>query len=507
MIKSFFEQFDTRATDFNIKRIESINKGKNEQFFTPMIIASYMSSMLKETKREVINFLDPGVGIGNLTIAFIANVCNWKNRPNKIHCTLFEIDSELISVLENNLEICKALCKKYNIEVEFEIINSDFILEYVRGMKEDELKKKFDYISLNPPYKKLNTESYHKKILSEIGIDVPNYYAAFVLLSINLLKDKGQLVCITPRSFCNGQYFKSYRKFLSNNVKLEKIHNFNSRKDIFYDDILQEAIIMYVSKNKQKFNDRVEIIESIDNNLTCMERIKKRYDNIVFPDDTDKIIRIIKDDSIEVVEKMHQLPYTLEDLNINVSTGPIVDFREKEGLLSFDRTPFSVPIIYPENFYKGLIRWPLKGKKPPFLIEDKSNIKNLRSSGVYVLVKRFSSMEEKKRIVAAVYNSDLICNTRVGFDNKTNYYHITKNGIKNIEIAKGLSLYLNSSLVNFYFRTFSGNTQVNIADLKLLKYPSISNLLRLGRAYEGFLPSQAEIDNIIDTILFKKEKQ
>lgn len=92
-----------------------------------------------------------------------------------------------------------------------------------------------------------------------------------------------------------------------------------------------------------------------------------------------------------------------------------------------------------------------------------------------------SSKEERKRIVAAVYDSALIGKVNIAFDNKVNYYHIKNEGLINRNLAKGLSLYLNSSLVDFYFRTFSGNTQVNVSDLKSLKYPAVEDLEILGK--------------------------
>ncbi|MDF2791179.1 MAG: hypothetical protein K0S80_4281, partial [Neobacillus sp.] len=332
---------------------------------------------------------------------------------------------------------------------------------------------------------------------------VPNYYAAFVSLSVRKLKKKGQLVFITPRSFCNGKYFKSFRNDLLNHIRIEKIHNFVSRNSLFYDNILQETIITLVSKNKQVLNDNIYIYESVKSDFSNLTRIQKRFDNIVFPDDHEKIIRIIKDDNIGIVNKINSLPCKLEQLNISVSTGPIVDFRVKKGLLSFENTQVAVPIIYPENFCCGYIEWPINGKKPPYLIKDISNINQLRPQGIYVLVKRVSSKEETKRIVAAVCYTDLLNNLEVGFDNKTNYYHISKQGLGSVKLAKGLSLFLNSSLVDFYFRTFSGSTQVNVSDLKSLKYPSLAQLEQLGSTYSKTLPTQVEIDNLINMILFK----
>ena len=49
-----------------------------------------------------------------------------------------------------------------------------------------------------------------------------------------------------------------------------------------------------------------------------------------------------------------------------------------------------------------------------------------------------------------------------------------------LSLAKGLAAFLNSTLVDSYFRQFNGHTQVNATDLRLLKYPSLKTLIKLG---------------------------
>ncbi|MDF9450945.1 Eco57I restriction-modification methylase domain-containing protein [Bacillus toyonensis] len=501
MVIEFLKEIDHFANSITNKRTNDINKELNEQFFTPIQIAYYMSSMFKPTNKSEIDFMDTGAGVGNLTASFIAYVCSWKRKPKKINATLYEIDPTLINELKVNIESCSELCIKNNINLEVKINNEDFIESSVKNLTKDHFEL-YDFIILNPPYKKLNTNSTHKKLLSRIGIDVPNYYAAFVSLSYRLLKDNAQLVCITPRSFCNGQYFKSFRIDIQRHVRIEKIHLFGSRKDLFVDDVLQETMIMMVTRNIQRLNDNIDITESIDHDFANSSKVKKRFDNVIFPHDQEKIIRIIKGDDLSIVDRMHSLPCTLEQLGIDISTGPVVDFRENQDLLLYEGTLFTIPIIYPENFSNGFIQWPITGKKPCYLIEDETNSKKLRPPGIYVLVKRISSKEERKRIVAAIYDSHNISNTNVAFENKVNYFHIKKKGLNSKALAKGLSLYLNSSIVDFYFRTFSGSTQVNVSDLKSLKYPSSQCLEIIGESYNEELPSQETIDQIINQILF-----
>jgi hypothetical protein len=68
----------------------------------------------------------------------------------------------------------------------------------------------------------------------------------------------------------------------------------------------------------------------------------------------------------------------------------------------------------------------------------------------------------------------------IGFENHLNVFHSEKKGIGK-EIAYGLSTFLNSTAIDEYFRRFSGHTQVNATDLRLLRYPGLKELMDLGR--------------------------
>jgi adenine-specific DNA-methyltransferase len=59
-------------------------------------------------------------------------------------------------------------------------------------------------------------------------------------------------------------------------------------------------------------------------------------------------------------------------------------------------------------------------------------------------------------------------------------------------------VYLNSSLVDSYFRQFNGHTQVNATDLRSLRYPARAVLERIGKKNGGMALSQHEIDDIIE---------
>lgn len=84
-------------------------------------------------------------------------------------------------------------------------------------------------------------------------------------------------------------------------------------------------------------------------------------------------------------------------------------------------------------------------------------------------------------MVAAVWDPHVNGETPVAFENHLNVFHHNGKGLDRV-IAAGLSLWLNSSVVDQYFRTFSGHTQVNASDLRSLRYPSLAMLKLLGES-------------------------
>lgn len=143
------------------------------------------------------------------------------------------------------------------------------------------------------------------------------------------------------------------------------------------------------------------------------------------------------------------------------------------------------------------IEWPIADAKKPnaITVEDGSEFL-LVPEGTYVLVKRFSSKEQRRRIEAFVFDSkDVLPSSPIGFENHLNYFHHSGEGL-NKSFARGLACYLNSTLVDQYFRLFSGHTQVNATDLRNLPYPNKEELEHLGSQIGDKILSQDEIDSI-----------
>ena len=486
--------------------IESCNNKKQAelgQFFTPALVAEFMAEMF-EVSDAPIYLLDAGAGIGALSAAFVDHVCSLETCPKEIFITAYEVDASLIPYLERTLKACQLKCARLNVRLCYNVIVEDFILTAVSNFRKDLFSsgaEMFNYAILNPPYKKIQSKSEHRKLLSSIGIETSNLYTAFLALVEKFMDYSGQIVAITPRSFCNGPYFKAFRKSFFETMGLTKIHIFESREKAFGEDnVLQENIIFRATKLKEK-PTKIEISSNASPGEPLFLR-EVDYDNVIYPHDSDQFIHIVTNElSHKVSEKMKCFQSTLEDLGLLVSTGRVVDFRSTQFLreIPSDET---VPLIYPMHFNRGFVSWPKENsKKPNAIIASDESDSLLVPAGMYVLVKRFSAKEEKRRIVAAIYDSSRIPSGMVGFENHLNYFHCNGEGISG-DLAKGLAVFLNSLMVDAYFRLFNGHTQVNATDLRSLKYPDRETLEALGKKIKNKLPDDNVLDDLIAQEVF-----
>ena len=209
------------------------------------------------------------------------------------------------------------------------------------------------------------------RMLYSSGIEVANLYAVFVWLSMLLLEPGGQMVAITPRSFCNGPYFKKFRAAFLRMMSLKRIHIFESRKKAFGDDnVLQENIIYHAVRGLQKPKS-VIISASEGLDFDKARTLSVPYSRVVHPGDRDMFIHLdIKEADVGPAEQMKCFTSSLNKLGLSVSTGRVVDFRAREHLRQSPQQE-TVPLIYPCHFTNGFINWPVEsGKKPNAIVSS-----------------------------------------------------------------------------------------------------------------------------------------
>ncbi len=485
-------------------QLDESKRAELGQYMTSAPIASFMASLFVPTSGDV-RLLDAGAGVGSLVAAYVAVACAWKRKPTSIEATCYEIDPVMRLHLRVTLDACEAACAAAGIRFTARIVEEDFVEAGSRrldaGLFAPNGAPAFTAAILNPPYRKIHSTSRERTLLRSVGIETTNLYTAFVGLAVRLLEPGGQLVAITPRSFCNGPYFRPFRELLLTAAALRQVHVFESRDRAFRDDdVLQENIVFHAIRNGRRGD--VTLSMSSEPSAEAVRRIVP-YDDVVVPGDRESFIHLaISASDSAIADRMRRLPSTLVDLGLHVSTGRVVDFRVREHLRD-DPAPRTVPLIYPLHFQAGFVAWPkLGGRKPNSLSDEAGTQSLLVPKSTYVLTKRFTSKEERRRVVAVVLDPSRLPTdvTRVAIENHVNYFHANGAGIRK-RLARGLAGFLNSTLVDRFFRQFNGHTQVNAGDLRSLRYPSPTALGAIGRCIGDEVPDQTALDRIVDDAL------
>jgi adenine-specific DNA-methyltransferase len=498
--------FLTDSTDITrihfSSRLSLKQQSEMGQFLTPAPIARFMAEQFN-TPTGHIHLLDPGAGIGTLTAAFVERLLGTSHRVKSCSITAYEVETAFLTSLKQCLVECCAALEDKGIQASYCLHERSFI----EAVAETNLPLlfaphiKFTHAILNPPYKKINNRSVEKKILANLGIETVNLYSAFVWLGMQRLIENGEIVAITPRSFCNGVYFRPFRKAFLEEMSIRKLHVFESRSTIFADNrVLQENIIFHANKSKNK-PDIVEITSNSKDGISAVSELRYVvYQEVVKLSDPEQFIHIATNSlDSKLTAQMDRFPATLNQLGLEVSTGPVVDFRLKSALRTCLNDQ-SVPLLYPESIKARKVQFPPNKPRKPIAIEHNlETSKWLIQPGWYVLIKRFSAKEEKRRIVAAVCSP--MDATVIGIENHLNYYH-AKGKSMNPDLAKGLAAFLNSTLFDSFFRQFSGHTQVNATDLRRVKYPCEADLIQLGKQIGDRYFDQNQLDTLVHQSLF-----
>ena len=463
------EAFSHRVAPY----IPTAKKSALGQFMTPPGIARFMASLFPPASLQTCRLLDPGAGTGVLCSAFLDRWVSGTGLDfQSVQVEAYEIDETLRGYLKEALAEFGT-----RFPVDSTVLSGDFIWE--AACKSLRGGARFTHAILNPPYKKIGSGSEHRLILRRVGIETVNLYSAFLALAITLMDPGGQLVAIIPRSFCNGPYYRPFREFLLARVAIRYIHLFGSRTHAFKDDhVLQENVIVQFEHSATQ--GKVVISNSTDTSFADLTIHEHPFERIVFPNDPERFIHIPTSPERNPIELSSGIRFSLDEIGIGVSTGPIVDFRLREHVRQMAE-PGTVPLLYPCHFTAGGTRWPvLEAKRGNAISVNARTKKWLYPNGFYVVARRFSSKEERRRITASVVTPSAFHDaSMLGFENHLNVFHESKRGLPE-DLAHGLAAFLNTTAIDDYFRRFNGHTQVNATDLRILRYPSREKLAALG---------------------------
>ena len=472
------------------------------QFFTPPEVARFLAR-LASTGRAPKRILDPGAGTGILACALTERL------TESAHVDAYEIDRDAADLCEQALShAAKWLETERGVTLTFEVRRDDFVLqnaEYLNpGLYTADVGSKYDVAILNPPYFKLPKSDPRSMAAQSIVHGQPNIYALFMGCAASLLEPGGVMVSITPRSFAAGDYFRRFRRYLFSMIVPEAIHLFGSRRDAFRGDaVLQENVIIRSRRGVPGGSEVVAVSESegiADLNASEARLVPLR--DVVDLASTDITLRIPANDLDDaVVEFLRGWTSSLNSLGLLVSTGPLVAFRGMQFLRA-EPGPSTVPLLWLHNVKPLAVRWPApaNGKMQYVASISESRKLLLPNDRNYVLLRRFTAKEERRRLTAAPLNRGQLPGDLLGFENHLNYIYRPNAGLSKNE-ALGLAALLNSALLDRFVRISSGHTQVNASELRTLPLPDSPTIARIGKSLRQREVLIEELDAVLADIM------
>lgn len=489
------------------KSLETLKK--HGQYLTPPTVARYMAKQLGSLKSGDA-LLEPASGSGVLICALIERLIAEKN-PLEISITAYETDKELCNLSREILETASQKAEKNGIRIHWQAFQEDFVLTCLpdeqpslfNSMRRE--KKVFTHVISNPPYFKLNAEDKRVKAVSGKLNGHTNIYTLFMALSAKLLMPQGKACFLVPRSFCSGVYFSEFRRDLLKDVTPISLHVFQSRDDIF-GDVLQENVIFSFEKLSKSQEHRywagsVSVSSSQDAKGLENGIVSRQVSYQHFLDDHDGLLLFRIPTGIldqQILDATDNWDGSLEKFGFHVSTGRVVPFRAK-GLLKdqIKAGNGTVPLLWMQNIKPHQIEYPLASfDKPQALLANDPSL--LLPNANYVLIRRFSAKEDRRRLVSAPFVKENFDFEQIGFENHLNVIS-RKKGTLSASETVGLSALLNSAIIDRYFRIVNGNTQVNAAELRILPIPPLEAIRNIG---EKVKKMQAVVPEEIEAIVF-----
>ncbi len=468
--------------------IQSVPKSQRKrfgQFFTTGATARFMATLFNiDYSKERLSILDAGAGTGILSAALIEKIYN-DGYKGTVHLVCYETDLNVLPILEKNLDYAQS---QYGVS--YEIRTENYITSQFFGVNTllDHESQKYDYIIGNPPYLKISKDAAEALSMPDVCHGAPNMYFLFWAMGMYNLKDNQELVYIVPRSWTSGAYFKKFRSYLFSQCVITDIHLFESRDKVFGgESVLQETIIVKVKKTTSK-PENISITSSSTSDFSDMVRFSAPY-HIVVP--KNQIVYLITgQEDAHVLERINRLPNTLPDLHMKMQTGLIVDFRTRE-VLRDEMEDGAFPLLYSQHIKDGRVTWPV-GKEGEVIKTD--HLAYLQENGDFLLVKRFTSKEEKRRLQCGIYLKQRYSQFKyISTQNKVNFVKCDSPCI-----TYGLYVLLNSSLYDAYYRIMNGSTQVNSTEINQMPIPERAVIEEMGRELMHQELSESNCNRIVE---------
>ncbi|MDE0038920.1 MAG: Eco57I restriction-modification methylase domain-containing protein [Gammaproteobacteria bacterium] len=485
--------FADRVGEWYVAQRSERHRKEHGLFLTPVDAAKFMSSWV-DAKGQSLRVLDPAAGAGVLCCAAVERLVDNDPKPVRIQLVAYEVDQDLIPLLTRVLDHLDKWCRAQQVVLAVRIEAADFVVanagvlqaavDLVPSITEG---GRFDVVISNPPYFKIGKDDPRSMAASCVVDGQPNIYALFMAVGAGLLRQHGDFIYITLRSFASGRYFRRFRNAFFGMIKPTSVHVFESRRDAFSrDEVLQENVILHGIRqdgwHKRECNESVAISSSFG--IRDMSSARSRdiaTTTALDCSSAEKVLRLpTSADADAAIALVDSWTNSLQGLGVCISTGPVVPFRASQLIDRVGDVPTShVPLLWMNHVQAMRTTWPLDNHKPEYIARSGAGPLVVANKN-YVLIRRFSAKEQTRRLTAAPYLAAEFAAPEVGLENHLNYIH-RPGGTLSEDEAWGLAALFNSRLLDTYFRTANGNTQVSATELRAMPLPERNVIVGLGQ--------------------------
>jgi len=254
-------------------------------------------------------------------------------------------------------------------------------------------------------------------------------------------------------------------------------------------------------KTEEHSND-IKISSShsgIVNDDSCLLNVEKKTVMYDLLDKNMNLIRIpMNEEEVRILKVFDKWSNNLSKMDMGISTGPVVTFRNKESIISYNPLD-SYPLFYSRHIKDLEIKFPTINEdlsKEKGIIFEATKKLLLPAGNNYIIMKRITTNEQKKRIECAPFIASNYGFKMIGLEDHLNYIYKINRSLTEEEVF-GLIAFLNSNIVDRYFRTINGNTQVNAYDIKILPFPEYEFIVTLGSNIISKKTNYQEVDSAI----------
>lgn len=454
------------------------------EFYTPLNMVEHLIDISQFDPVELLagkKIADPACG-GGMILATIAVRTIAYAKKNNI------TQEDVVEALTKNVfgydiqPFAVTLCNTVLLSIIYPLVNNTQsapqfenleILDPLTQYQEFWSNQTFDYVIGNPPFMSVKKAQIdYIQAYEDVIYGHPNLYILFLWWSVKAVKKDGIVSLLLPQSMLAGQYYKSLRERLQENIRLMKITRMIDRKGVVGEADQQ---MMAISLKVGAVNDTCNLVSlRVTRNGAGIANSVP----LIIPDS--KIIQNVNSATIWIVSE-NILDYEIEECvqNTGKHLGSYTDlftignggyvWNQNKNLLSPIQKDGYVPLVSAASISTFAFEFPYNGSHPTkhraYSQDTEKLAANIRN-GPSILIQRTTPRKVGRRLVCSIPNTSFYQEyDRYFLENHVNF--ITSEDQTLVKLY-GLLGWLNSDLINFIFQLRNGTTQVSVYELHLI---------------------------------------